>query len=59
MDRDTPQSFRFLEKPLNEVCFIKIKEHVGEKRGTTCTYTDAIVRFVEIPFGTHAFTPDF
>jgi hypothetical protein len=30
--------FVFLEKPLYEVCFIWIKEQVGEKMGTVCTH---------------------
>jgi hypothetical protein len=30
--------FVFLEKPLYEVCLIRIKEQVGEKRSTVCTH---------------------
>jgi hypothetical protein len=33
--------FVVLEKPLYEVCLIRIKEHVGEKRSTVCAHMHA------------------
>ena len=44
-DRASFFSF-FLEKPLYEVCLIRIKEQVGEKRSTVCThkYADCLLK---------------
>jgi hypothetical protein len=38
--------FVVLEKPLYEICLIRIKEHVGEKRGTVCAhrYADCLLK---------------
>jgi hypothetical protein len=38
--------FVVLEKPLYEVCLIRIKEHVGEKRSTVCAhrYADCLLK---------------
>jgi len=43
-------SFRFLEKPLYEVCLIRIKEKVGEKRSTFCAhrYADCLLKYTFI-----------
>ena len=42
--------FVFLEKPLYEVCLIRIKEFVGEKRTTVCThrYADCLLKNTSI-----------
>jgi hypothetical protein len=44
--KDRASFFSFFEKPLYEVCLIRIKEQVGERRSTVCThrYADCLMK---------------
>ena len=44
--KDRASFFSIFEKPLYEVCLIRIKEQVGERRSTVCThrYADCLMK---------------